>query len=146
MSVVRTIVFPALRLLVWAVIAVALVVLAFRGGTGEAGTGGPGAPTLDLGAPPAAVVPAHVVDGAVDLHSHAFGQGRPDGELDGSGHAGASRGTAGDGGSIMPTGEPANRGGHMAAPRSATLARCHADSCSSATPRPGTPPSTPTDR
>jgi membrane fusion protein, multidrug efflux system len=51
MSVVRTIVFPALRLLVWAVIAVALVVLAFRGGTGESGPAGPGAPTLDLGSP-----------------------------------------------------------------------------------------------
>ncbi len=51
MSVVRTIVFPALRLLVWAVIAVALVVLAFRGGTGAAGTTGPGAPTLELGSP-----------------------------------------------------------------------------------------------
>lgn len=51
MSVVRTIVFPALRLLVWAVIAAALVVLAFRGGTGEAGPAGPGAPTLDLGSP-----------------------------------------------------------------------------------------------
>jgi membrane fusion protein, multidrug efflux system len=51
MSVVRTIVFPALRLLVWAVIAVALAVLAFRGGTGESGPAGPGAPTLDLGSP-----------------------------------------------------------------------------------------------
>ncbi len=51
MSVVRTIVFPALRLVVWAVIAVALVVLAFRGGAGETGTAGPGAPTLELGSP-----------------------------------------------------------------------------------------------
>ncbi|WP_324273311.1 efflux RND transporter periplasmic adaptor subunit [Blastococcus brunescens] len=51
MSVVRTIVFPALRLLVWAVIAVALVVLAFRGGTDTSDPGGPGAPTLDLGSP-----------------------------------------------------------------------------------------------
>ena len=51
MAVVRTIVFPALRLLVWAVIAVALCVLAFRGGTGSAGTTGPGAPPLDLGSP-----------------------------------------------------------------------------------------------
>ena len=33
MSTVRSVVFPVLRLLVWAVIAVALVVLAFRGGT-----------------------------------------------------------------------------------------------------------------
>ncbi|WP_116450363.1 efflux RND transporter periplasmic adaptor subunit [Blastococcus litoris] len=51
MSVVRTIVFPALRLLVWAVIAVALVVLAFRGGTGGRDPSGPGAPTLELGSP-----------------------------------------------------------------------------------------------
>ncbi|TQN42406.1 multidrug efflux pump subunit AcrA (membrane-fusion protein) [Blastococcus colisei] len=51
MSVVRTVVFPALRLLVWAVIAVALAVLAFRGGTEDPGPGGPGAPTLELGSP-----------------------------------------------------------------------------------------------
>jgi membrane fusion protein (multidrug efflux system) len=51
MSVVRTIVFPALRLLVWAVIAAALCVLAFRGGTGESATAGPGAPPLDLASP-----------------------------------------------------------------------------------------------
>ena len=51
MSVVRTVVFPALRLLVWAVIAVALVVLAFRGGTGDPGPTGPGAPTLELSSP-----------------------------------------------------------------------------------------------
>jgi multidrug efflux pump subunit AcrA (membrane-fusion protein) len=49
--VVRTIVFPALRLLLWAVIAVALCVLAFRGGTGGAGPTGPGAPPLDLASP-----------------------------------------------------------------------------------------------
>ncbi|MFD2094217.1 efflux RND transporter periplasmic adaptor subunit [Blastococcus deserti] len=56
MSVVRTVVFPALRLLVWAVIAVALVVLAFRGGGGEpAGAEGPGAPTLELDSPPVPV-------------------------------------------------------------------------------------------
>jgi membrane fusion protein, multidrug efflux system len=51
MSVVRTVVFPALRLLVWAVIAVALAVLAFRGGSGDAGPSGPGAPTLELTSP-----------------------------------------------------------------------------------------------
>lgn len=51
MSVVRTVVFPALRLLVWAVIAVALVVIAFRGGDGGSGPSGPGAPTLELGSP-----------------------------------------------------------------------------------------------
>lgn len=51
MSLLRTVVFPALRLLVWAVIAVALVVLAFRGGTGGSDPAGPGAPTLDLGSP-----------------------------------------------------------------------------------------------
>jgi membrane fusion protein (multidrug efflux system) len=50
MSVVRSVVFPALRLLVWAVIAAALVVIAFRGG--DAGTAaGPGAPTLELTSP-----------------------------------------------------------------------------------------------
>jgi hypothetical protein len=41
---------------------------------------------LDLGPPPAVVVPAHVVHGAVDLQAHAAGQRRPDGELDGCGH------------------------------------------------------------
>ena len=51
MSVVRTVVFPALRILIWAVIAVALVVLAFRGGTGGSGDSGPSAPTLELGSP-----------------------------------------------------------------------------------------------
>jgi membrane fusion protein (multidrug efflux system) len=52
MSVVRTIVFPALRLLVWTVIAVALAVLAFRGGDGGAAApAGPGAPTLELTSP-----------------------------------------------------------------------------------------------
>ena len=56
MSVVRTVVFPALRLLVWAVIAAALVVLAFRGGSGDpGGTAGPGAPTLQLSSPPVPV-------------------------------------------------------------------------------------------
>ena len=56
MSVVRTVVFPALRLLVWAVIAAALVVLAFRGGSGDpGGTAGPGAPTLELSSPPVPV-------------------------------------------------------------------------------------------
>jgi membrane fusion protein, multidrug efflux system len=52
MSTVRTVVFPALRLLVWAVIAAALVVLAFRGGeTTPTGYAGPGAPTVDLTSP-----------------------------------------------------------------------------------------------
>jgi multidrug efflux pump subunit AcrA (membrane-fusion protein) len=51
MSVVRTIVFPALRLVIWAVIAVALVVLAFRGGNTAATASGPGAPTLELTSP-----------------------------------------------------------------------------------------------
>ncbi|MCA0146904.1 efflux RND transporter periplasmic adaptor subunit [Blastococcus sp. LR1] len=50
MGTVRTLVFPALRLLVWAVIAAALVVLAFRGGTDPA-AGGPDAPMLDLTSP-----------------------------------------------------------------------------------------------
>jgi multidrug efflux pump subunit AcrA (membrane-fusion protein) len=52
MSVVRTLVFPALRLLVWAAIAAALLVLAFRGGTGDTGPVGPTAPTLELFSPP----------------------------------------------------------------------------------------------
>jgi hypothetical protein len=54
MSVVRTWVLPVLRLLVWAVIALALVVLAFRGGgggdTATAASGG-GAPGVDLSSP-----------------------------------------------------------------------------------------------
>jgi multidrug efflux pump subunit AcrA (membrane-fusion protein) len=51
MNTVRTVVFPALRLLVWTVIAVALVVLAFRGGTGEAAPVPGGAPPVDLTSP-----------------------------------------------------------------------------------------------
>ncbi|TFV53158.1 efflux RND transporter periplasmic adaptor subunit [Blastococcus sp. TF02A-35] len=51
MGTVRTLVFPALRLLVWSVIAVALVVLAFRGGSGTEPAAGPGAPVLDLTSP-----------------------------------------------------------------------------------------------
>ncbi len=52
MSVVRTIVFPALRLLVWTVIAVALVALAFGGGSGiTTDAAGPEAPTLELTSP-----------------------------------------------------------------------------------------------
>ncbi|NEK87779.1 secretion protein HlyD [Blastococcus saxobsidens] len=56
MGTVRTLVFPVLRLLVWSVIAVALVVLAF-GGSDAAGpsAGGPGAPMLDLSSPPVPV-------------------------------------------------------------------------------------------
>jgi membrane fusion protein (multidrug efflux system) len=56
MSVVRTVIFPALRLLVWAVIAAALVVLAFRGGDTAGTASGPGAPTLQLDSPPIPVV------------------------------------------------------------------------------------------
>jgi membrane fusion protein (multidrug efflux system) len=56
MPVVRTIVFPVLRLLVWSVIAVALVVLAFRGGDDAAtASAGPDAPTVDLSSPPVPV-------------------------------------------------------------------------------------------
>ena len=51
MHTVRTVVFPALRLLVWTVIAVALVVLAFRGGSGEAAPVSAGAPPVDLTSP-----------------------------------------------------------------------------------------------
>jgi multidrug efflux pump subunit AcrA (membrane-fusion protein) len=51
-SFVRTVVFPALRLLVWAVIAAALVVLAFRGGDSVGNASGPGAPTLEMNSPP----------------------------------------------------------------------------------------------
>jgi membrane fusion protein (multidrug efflux system) len=55
-STLRTVVFPAVRLLVWAVIAIALAVLAFRGGSGEVdGPSGPGAPTLELSSPPVPV-------------------------------------------------------------------------------------------
>ena len=61
MSVVRTVVFPALRLLVWAVIAVALVALAFRGDSGAAtGPTGPDAPTLELSSP---TVPVGRIEG-----------------------------------------------------------------------------------
>ena len=56
MSTVRSVVFPVLRLLVWAVIAVALVVLAFRGGTAtRSDPAGPGPSFVDLGAPPVPV-------------------------------------------------------------------------------------------
>lgn len=56
MSAVRTLVFPALRLVVWAVIAVSLAVLAFGGGGGGssgngAPTGGPVQPTVTLTEP-----------------------------------------------------------------------------------------------
>jgi multidrug efflux pump subunit AcrA (membrane-fusion protein) len=51
MSTIRSVVFPALRLLVWAVIAVALVALAFRGDDGGSSPAGPGAPTLELTSP-----------------------------------------------------------------------------------------------
>ncbi|MGY1858283.1 efflux RND transporter periplasmic adaptor subunit [Modestobacter sp. SYSU DS0290] len=48
----RTLVLPVLRLLVWTVIAAALVVLAFRGGTGDADpVGASGPPGLDLSSP-----------------------------------------------------------------------------------------------
>jgi membrane fusion protein (multidrug efflux system) len=85
MSVVRTVVFPALRLLVWAVIAVALVVLAFRGGAGDPGAhSGPEAPTLELSSPsvPVArgtitntvsVTGAVVADAAVPVKATAAG-------------------------------------------------------------------------
>jgi multidrug efflux pump subunit AcrA (membrane-fusion protein) len=59
----RTVVFPALRLLIWAVIAAALALLAFRGGTPEsASAGGPGAPTVDLTTPTVAVARGAVVN------------------------------------------------------------------------------------
>jgi len=51
MSVVRTVVLPALRLLVWTVIAVALVVLAFRGGSDGTAPVSAGAPPVDLTSP-----------------------------------------------------------------------------------------------
>lgn len=50
-TTVRTVVFPALRLLVWTVIAVALVVLAFRGGSGGTTPVSAGAPPVDLTSP-----------------------------------------------------------------------------------------------
>jgi multidrug efflux pump subunit AcrA (membrane-fusion protein) len=53
MSTVRSIVFPALRLLVWAVIAAALVVLAFRGSDlGSEPAGGAGPSFVDVQSPP----------------------------------------------------------------------------------------------
>ena len=63
MGRMRTVVFPALRLLVWAVIAAALALLAFRGGTPEStSAGGPGAPTVDLTTPTVAVARGSVVN------------------------------------------------------------------------------------
>jgi membrane fusion protein, multidrug efflux system len=84
MPVVRTIVFPALRLLVWAVIAVALAVLAFRGGSTDPGPSGPGAPTLELASPAVPVARGTVTntvtvqgtvvaDAAVDVKATAAG-------------------------------------------------------------------------
>jgi multidrug efflux pump subunit AcrA (membrane-fusion protein) len=73
MSTVRTLVFPALRLVVWAVIAVSLAVLAFGGG-GSGGNGastdGPLQPTVTLTEPTVPVVRGTVlntvtVDGVV---------------------------------------------------------------------------------
>jgi membrane fusion protein (multidrug efflux system) len=56
MSVLRTVVFPGLRLLVWSVIALSLVVLAFRGdATGGNEPAGPDAPTVDLTSAPVPV-------------------------------------------------------------------------------------------
>ena len=53
MSTVRSIVFPALRLLVWAVIAAALVVLAFRGSdVASEPAGGAGPSFVDVQSPP----------------------------------------------------------------------------------------------
>ena len=59
----RTVVLPVLRLLVWTVIAVALVALAFRGGgSGYEPSAGPGAPTIDLGEPTVPVERGTVVN------------------------------------------------------------------------------------
>ena len=74
-------------------------------------------PIADLGggvhlrAPPAAVLAGHVVDVAVDLDPQPPGQGCPDGERGGNGHAGASRSTTGQAGgaSIMPAAAALNR-------------------------------------
>jgi multidrug efflux pump subunit AcrA (membrane-fusion protein) len=66
MSTVRTIVFPALRLVVWAVIAVSLAVLAFGGGAGSSGNGapagGPDQPTVTLTEPTVPVARGTVVN------------------------------------------------------------------------------------
>ena len=73
MSTARTIVFPALRLLVWSVIAVSLAVLAFGGGRGDSDGGrldGPTVPTVTLTEPAVPVTRGTVlntvtVDGVV---------------------------------------------------------------------------------
>ncbi|WP_369070376.1 secretion protein HlyD [Kineococcus terrestris] len=62
MGVVRTIVFPALRLLVWAVIAVALVQLAFGSRAGRGDTGPVAGPTVDLTPAEATVVRGDVTN------------------------------------------------------------------------------------
>jgi membrane fusion protein, multidrug efflux system len=66
MSTIRTVVFPALRLVVWAVIAVALAVLAFGGGSGSSGNGaptdGPVQPTVTLTEPTVPVARGTVVN------------------------------------------------------------------------------------
>jgi membrane fusion protein (multidrug efflux system) len=62
MGRVRTFVFPALRLVVWAIIAAALAVLAFRGGTPEGTSAGTGAPTVDLTTPTVPVARGSVVN------------------------------------------------------------------------------------
>ena len=85
MGTVRTLVFPLLRLLVWSVIAVALVVLAFGGSDATEPAGGaPGAPGLDLTSPPVQVARGTVAntvtvqgtvvaDGAVPVKATAAG-------------------------------------------------------------------------
>src|SRR4051812_49091849 len=62
MGRVRTFVFPALRLVVWAIIAAALAVLAFRSGTPEGTSAGTGAPTVDLTTPTVPVARGSVVN------------------------------------------------------------------------------------
>ena len=93
MSVVRTIVFPALRLLVWAVIAVALVVLAFGGGGGITGRsrGRPGPPDAraDLAHRPGR--PGHGAEHR-DRARHGRRRRRRDGQGDGGGNGPAAAG------------------------------------------------------
>ncbi|MCV2488039.1 hypothetical protein OF117_01575 [Geodermatophilus sp. YIM 151500] len=146
----RTIVFPALRLLVWGVIAVALCVLAFGGSGGGLGGGepaaGPGAPPLDLAEP---VVPVGrgsvantvtvtgtvVADAAVPVRATAAGKvhrllaapgpvaaGQPLVEIRWEEERDPAAGTDADGNPTVTPQKPRIRSAAVPAPAAGTLA------------------------